>query len=43
MSEIKDQILELFLHLTAEQQELAFDFVRSMLEAGQEEVPAGQE
>lgn len=43
MPEIKNQILDLFLRLTAEQQELAFDFVRSMLEAGKEEVPAEQE
>ena len=40
MSDIRNQILELFLHLTAEQQELAFDFVQSMLGVEQEEAPA---
>lgn len=43
MPEIRDQILDLFLRLTAEQQELAFDFVRSMLEAGKEEAPVERE
>lgn len=43
MSNIRDQILELFLHLTAEQQESAVDFVQSMLAAGQEGAAADQE
>lgn len=43
MSEITDQILELFLHLTTEQQELAFCFAQSMLATEQEEVPSDQE
>ncbi len=43
MPEIRDRILDLFLHLTAEQQELAADFAQSMLEAEKTEVPAEQE
>ena len=38
MPEIRNQILDIFLCLTEEQQELAFDFVLSMLGAEQEEV-----
>lgn len=43
MPEIKEQILEIFLHLPGEQQELAFDFVQSMLAAEQGAAAADQE
>lgn len=36
MPNVRDQILELFLQLTAERQESAVDFVQSMLGVGRE-------